>query len=156
VNHAFKAVCVVHNETSTGATLQIEEVREAIESACHPTLFLVDTVSGLGCVDYRRDEWSVDVSVSGSQKGLMPPPGDSFNAVSEKALGVLRKAKTPKLFWSWEEMIPHKANGFFPTRPRQSFSKAPAPWRGAEARCFGLETRNDTLDPCRKVFRSDH
>ena len=115
--HRLKAVCVVHNETSTGATSRIEEVRKAIDAAAHPALLLVDTVSGLGCADYRHDEWGVDVSVSGSQKGLMLPPGISFNAVSQKALEASRKAGTRKLFWSWEEMIPHNANGFFPYTP---------------------------------------
>ncbi len=116
-DHALKAVCVVHNETSTGVTSRIAEVRKAIDAASHPALLLVDTVSGLGCADYRHEEWGVDVSVSGSQKGLMLPPGISFNAVSDKALEASRKAKTPKLFWSWEEMIPHNANGFFPYTP---------------------------------------
>ena len=108
---------MVHNETSTGATSRIEEVRKAIDAAAHPALLLVDTVSGLGCADYRHDEWGVDVSVSGSQKGLMLPPGISFNAVSQKALEASRKAGPRKLFWSWEEMIPHNANGFFPYTP---------------------------------------
>jgi alanine-glyoxylate transaminase/serine-glyoxylate transaminase/serine-pyruvate transaminase len=115
--HAIKAVCVVHNETSTGVTSRIAEVRKAIDDAGHPALLLVDTVSGLGCADYRHDEWGVDVSVSGSQKGLMLPPGISFNAVSQKALDAAKKAATRKLFWSWEEMIPHNANGFFPYTP---------------------------------------
>jgi len=113
----IKAVCVVHNETSTGVTSRIEEVRKAIDDADHPALLLVDTVSGLGCADYRHDEWGVDVSVSGSQKGLMLPPGLGFNAVSEKALSFARKADTIKSFWSWEEMIPHNARGFFPSTP---------------------------------------
>jgi len=115
--HAIKAVCVVHNETSTGATSRIEEVRAAIDAAAHPALLLVDTVSGLACADYRHDEWGVDVSVSGSQKGLMLPPGLGFNAVSEKALDFARKADTAKQFWSWQEMIPHNARGFFPSTP---------------------------------------
>ena len=113
----IKAVCVVHNETSTGVTSRIEEVRKAIDAADHPALLLVDTVSGLGCADYRHDEWGVDVSVSGSQKGLMLPPGLGFNAVSEKALSFARKADTIKSFWSWEEMISHNARGFFPSTP---------------------------------------
>jgi alanine-glyoxylate transaminase / serine-glyoxylate transaminase / serine-pyruvate transaminase len=115
--HSIKAVCVVHNETSTGATSRIDEVRKAIDAALHPALLLVDTVSGLACADYRHDEWGVDVSVSGSQKGLMLPPGLGFNAVSEKALAFARKAETAKQFWSWEEMIPHNARGFFPSTP---------------------------------------
>ncbi len=115
--HSIKAVCVVHNETSTGATSRIDEVRKAIDAVAHPALLLVDTVSGLACADYRHDEWGVDVSVSGSQKGLMLPPGLGFNAVSEKALAFARKAETVKQFWSWEEMIPHNARGFFPSTP---------------------------------------
>jgi alanine-glyoxylate transaminase/serine-glyoxylate transaminase/serine-pyruvate transaminase len=115
--HSIKAVCVVHNETSTGATSRIDEVREAIDAAGHPALLLVDTVSGLACADYRHDEWGVDVSVSGSQKGLMLPPGLGFNAVSEKALAFARKAETAKQFWAWEEMIAPNAHGFFPSTP---------------------------------------
>ncbi len=113
----IKAVCVVHNETSTGVTSRIAEVRDAIDAAGHPALLLVDTISGLACADYRHDEWRVDVTVSGSQKGLMLPPGISFNAVSEKALAASRVAKLPRLFWSWDEMIPLNANGFFPYTP---------------------------------------
>jgi alanine-glyoxylate transaminase / serine-glyoxylate transaminase / serine-pyruvate transaminase len=115
--HSIKAVCVVHNETSTGATSRIDEVRRAIDAARHPALLLVDTVSGLACADYRHDEWGVDVSVSGSQKGLMLPPGLGFNAVGEKALAFSRKAETAKQFWSWEEMIAPNARGFFPSTP---------------------------------------
>ena len=113
----IKGVCVVHNETSTGVTSNIEAVRKAIDAAGHPALLLVDTVSGLGCADYRHDEWGVDVSVAGSQKGLMLPPGMGFNAVSEKALASSRQATRPKMFWSWEEMIPHNNNGYFPYTP---------------------------------------
>ncbi len=115
--HSIRAVCVVHNETSTGATSRIDEVRKAIDAVGHPALLLVDTVSGLACADYRHDEWGVDVSVSGSQKGLMLPPGLGFNAVSEKALAFARKAETAKQFWSWEEMIAPNARGFFPSTP---------------------------------------
>ncbi len=115
--HAIKAVCVVHNETSTGATSRIDEVRQAIDAAGHPALLMVDTISGLASADYRHDEWGVDVTVSGSQKGLMLPPGISFNAVSDKALAAAKAAKLPKLFWSWEEMIPHNKQGFFPYTP---------------------------------------
>jgi alanine-glyoxylate transaminase / serine-glyoxylate transaminase / serine-pyruvate transaminase len=116
-DHSIRAVCVVHNETSTGATSRIDEVRRAIDAAGHPALLLVDTVSGLACADYRHDEWGVDVSVSGSQKGLMLPPGLGFNAVSEKALAFARKAETAKQFWAWEEMIAPNAHGFFPSTP---------------------------------------
>jgi alanine-glyoxylate transaminase / serine-glyoxylate transaminase / serine-pyruvate transaminase len=115
--HSIKAVCVVHNETSTGATSRIDEVRKAIDAARHPALLLVDTVSGLACADYRHDEWGVDVSVSGSQKGLMLPPGLGFNAVSEKALAFARKAETARQFWSWEDMISPNTQGFFPSTP---------------------------------------
>jgi alanine-glyoxylate transaminase/serine-glyoxylate transaminase/serine-pyruvate transaminase len=115
--HAIKAVCVVHNETSTGATSRIEDVRRAMDAAGHPALLMVDTISGLASADYKHDDWGVDVTVSGSQKGLMLPPGISFNAVSDKALAASQQSKLPKLFWSWEEMIPHNKNGFFPYTP---------------------------------------
>lgn len=116
-SHSIKAVCVVHNETSTGATSRIDEVRAAIDAARHPALLMVDTISGLASADYRHDEWGVDVTVSGSQKGLMLPPGISFNALSDKALAAARQSKMPKLFWSWEEMLPHNKNGFFHYTP---------------------------------------
>lgn len=115
--HTIKAVCVVHNETSTGATSRIDEVRKAIDAAKHPALLMVDTISGLASADYRHDEWGVDVTVSGSQKGLMLPPGISFNAVSEKALAASKSAKLPKLFWAWDEMIANNRNGYFPYTP---------------------------------------
>jgi alanine-glyoxylate transaminase/serine-glyoxylate transaminase/serine-pyruvate transaminase len=115
--HAIKAVCVVHNETSTGATSRIDEVRTAIDSARHPALLMVDTISGLGSADYRHDEWGVDVSVSGSQKGLMLPPGISFNALSEKALAAAKTSRHPKLYWSWDDMLPHNQSGYFHYTP---------------------------------------
>ena len=115
--HTIKAVCVVHNETSTGATSRIDEVRRAIDAAGHPALLMVDTISSLASVDYRHDEWGVDVTVGGSQKGLMLPPGLSFNAVSAKALAAAKDSRAAKLFWSWEEMLPHNKNGFFPYTP---------------------------------------
>lgn len=115
--HAIKAVCVVHNETSTGATSRIGEVRKAIDRAKHPALFMVDTISGLGSIDYRHDEWGVDVTVAGSQKGLMLPPGLSFNAISAKALAASKNAKLPCSYWSWEEMLAPNKNGFFPYTP---------------------------------------
>ncbi len=115
--HAIKAVCVVHNETSTGATSRIDEIRKAIDAAGHPALLMVDTISGLASADYRHDEWGVDVTVSGSQKGLMLPPGISFNAVSEKALAASKTAKLPKLFWAWDEMVANNKNGYFPYTP---------------------------------------
>lgn len=115
--HRIKAVCVVHNETSTGATSRIAEVRRAIDAAGHPALFLVDTISSLASVDYRHDEWGVDVTVAGSQKGLMLPPGLSFNAVSNKAIEASRAARMPKSYWAWDEMIAANAKGFFPYTP---------------------------------------
>jgi alanine-glyoxylate transaminase/serine-glyoxylate transaminase/serine-pyruvate transaminase len=115
--HTIKAVCVVHNETSTGATSRIGEVRKAIDRAKHPALFMVDTISGLGSIDYRHDEWGVDVTVAGSQKGLMLPPGLSFNAISAKALAASKTAKLPCSYWSWEEMLAPNKNGFFPYTP---------------------------------------
>ncbi|GAB4067658.1 aminotransferase class V-fold PLP-dependent enzyme [Ancylobacter sonchi] len=115
--HEFKAVCVVHNETSTGCISRIDEVRRAIDAAGHPALLMVDTISSLASIDYRHDEWGVDVTVSGSQKGLMLPPGLSFNAISDKALAAAKASTMPKLFWSWEEMLPHNAKGFFPYTP---------------------------------------
>lgn len=116
-DHEFKAVCVVHNETSTGCTSRIDEVRKAIDAASHPALFMVDTISSLASIDYRHDEWRVDVTVAGSQKGLMLPPGLSFNAVSGKALAAAEKSTMPKLFWSWKEMLQHNQRGFFPYTP---------------------------------------
>ncbi len=115
--HEIKAVCIVHNETSTGATSAVGEVRAAIDAARHPALLLVDTISGLGSIDYRHDEWGVDVSVSGSQKGLMLPPGLSFNAVSAKALAASKNSKLPRAFFGWGEMIDINASGYFPYTP---------------------------------------
>jgi alanine-glyoxylate transaminase/serine-glyoxylate transaminase/serine-pyruvate transaminase len=113
----IKAVMVVHNETSTGATSRVAEIRKAIDAAGHPALFMVDTISSLASVDYRHDEWQVDVTVSGSQKGLMLPPGLGFNAVSEKALTTSKSNTLPRSFWDWEEMIRINAGGFFPYTP---------------------------------------
>jgi alanine-glyoxylate transaminase/serine-glyoxylate transaminase/serine-pyruvate transaminase len=115
--HEIKAVCVVHNETSTGCVSHIDEVRQAIDSVRHPALLLVDTISSLGSIDYRHDEWGVDVTVGGSQKGLMLPPGLSFNAVSEKALAASKSAKLPRAFWSWEDMLGINKSGYFPYTP---------------------------------------
>ena len=116
-SHTIKAVCVVHNETSTGCVSPIGAVRKAIDAAGHPALLLVDTISSLASIDYRHDDWGVDVTVSGSQKGLMLPPGLSFTAVSDKAMAASASSKLPKLFWSWAEMVPHNKNGFFPYTP---------------------------------------
>ncbi|MBO1076736.1 pyridoxal-phosphate-dependent aminotransferase family protein [Roseomonas marmotae] len=115
--HAIKAVAVVHNETSTGATSRIDEVRAAMDAAGHPALLLVDTISSLGSVEYKHDEWRVDVTVSGSQKGLMLPPGLSFNAVSDKALKASENAKLPRSFWDWKPMLASNATGYFPYTP---------------------------------------
>jgi alanine-glyoxylate transaminase/serine-glyoxylate transaminase/serine-pyruvate transaminase len=116
-NHSIHAVCVVHNETSTGVTSDIAAVRRAIDAAKHPALLLVDTISGLACADYQHDAWGVDVTVSGSQKGLMLPPGISFNAVSQKALEASKKATLPKAFWAWDEIIEMNKTGYYPYTP---------------------------------------
>ncbi|MFE4911528.1 pyridoxal-phosphate-dependent aminotransferase family protein [Streptomyces sp. NPDC056652] len=115
--HTVKAVCVVHNETSTGVTSRIAEIRRAIDASGHPALLLVDTISSLGSIDYRHDEWGVDVTVAGSQKGLMLPPGLSFNAVSRKALDASRTARLAKSFWDWQPVIEANRRGFFPYTP---------------------------------------
>ena len=115
--HTIKAVCVVHNETSTGVTSRIPEVRNAIDAAKHPALFMVDTISSLASIDYRHDEWGVDVTVAGSQKGLMLPPGLSFNAISEKALAASQGAKLPRAYWAWDEMLASGKSGYFPYTP---------------------------------------
>ncbi|MGE5714827.1 MAG: pyridoxal-phosphate-dependent aminotransferase family protein, partial [Betaproteobacteria bacterium] len=115
--HAIKAVCVVHNETSTGVTTAIAPIRAAIDRAEHPALLLVDTISSLGSIDYRHDEWGVDVTVGGSQKGLMLPPGLSFNAISRKALEAHASAKLPRSYWDWKEMLAANVNGYFPYTP---------------------------------------
>jgi alanine-glyoxylate transaminase/serine-glyoxylate transaminase/serine-pyruvate transaminase len=131
--HEIKAVCVVHNETSTGATSRIAEVRRAIDAAKHPALLLVDTISSLASIDYRHDEWGVDVTIACSQKGLMLPPGLSFNAVSEKALKAAKSSTMPKLYWSWQEMAGPNAQGFFPYTPATSL-------------LYGLEAAIDMLN----------
>ena len=115
--HLIKAVCVVHNETSTGCTSRIDEVRRAIDAARHPALLMVDTISSLASIDYRHDEWGVDVTVAGSQKGLMLPPGLSFNAISEKALKASETARLPRSFWDWKAMLAANATGYFPYTP---------------------------------------
>ena len=113
----IKAVCVVHNETSTGVTSRIAEVRKAIDASGHPALFMVDTISSLASIDYRHDEWGVDVTVAGSQKGLMLPPGLSFNCISAKALAASKSAALPRSYWAWDEMLASGKNGFFPYTP---------------------------------------
>ena len=115
--HAIKAVCVVHNETSTGVTSDIAAVRRAIDAARHPALLIVDTISGLASADFRHDEWGVDVTVSGSQKGLMLPPGISFNALSPKALERSKTARLPRSFWAWDEIVEMNTGGYWPYTP---------------------------------------
>jgi alanine-glyoxylate transaminase/serine-glyoxylate transaminase/serine-pyruvate transaminase len=113
----IKAVCVVHNETSTGVVSRIADVRRAMDASGHPALFMVDTISSLASLDYRHDEWGVDVTVAGSQKGLMLPPGLSFNCISQKALGASKAARLPRSYWAWDEMLSNGKNGYFPYTP---------------------------------------
>jgi len=115
--HAIRAVCVVHSETSTGVISDIAAVRRAIDAAGHPALLMVDTISGLACADYRHDEWGVDVAMAGSQKGLMMPPGISFNALSPKAIEASRTATLPKAYWAWDETVEMNKGGYWPSTP---------------------------------------
>ena len=115
--HRIRGVCVVHNETSTGVTSDIAAVRRAIDAAAHPALLMVDSISGLASAEFRHDEWGVDVTVSGSQKGLMLPPGISFNALSAKAIEASRSATLPKAFWAWDEIVEMNRNGYWPYTP---------------------------------------
>jgi alanine-glyoxylate transaminase/serine-glyoxylate transaminase/serine-pyruvate transaminase len=115
--HEIKAVAVLHNETSTGVASRVAAVRQAMNRARHPALLFVDTISSLASIDYRHDEWGVDVTIGGSQKGLMLPPGLGFNAVSEKALAASKSARLPKAYWEWQPMLAQNANGFFPYTP---------------------------------------
>jgi alanine-glyoxylate transaminase/serine-glyoxylate transaminase/serine-pyruvate transaminase len=116
-NHQIKAVCVVHNETATGVISDMPAVRKAIDAAKHPALLMVDTVSGLASADYRHDEWGIDVSICGSQKGLMLPPGLGFNAISRKALAASKTAKSPKAFLAWDDILEANKTGYWPTTP---------------------------------------
>ena len=116
-HHEIKAVMAVHNETSTSVVSGIPAIRAAIDSTGHPALLMVDTVSSLGSMDYRHDEWGVDVTVSGSQKGLMLPPGLSFNALSQKALAASKTSRLPKSYWRWDDMFEPNSKGFFPYTP---------------------------------------
>lgn len=113
-SHSIKAVCVVHNETSTGVTSDIAAVRKAIDDAKHPALLIVDTISGLASADFRHDQWGIDVSISGSQKGLMLPPGISFNALSPRAIEASKTANLPRSFWAWDEIIEMNKDGYWP------------------------------------------
>ena len=114
---SIKAVCIVHNETSTGVCSDVAQVRAAIDRIGHPTLLMVDTISSLASIDYRHDEWGVDVTVAGSQKGLMLPPGLSFNAVSDKALHAARDSQLPKAYWKWQDILDANQNRLFPYTP---------------------------------------
>ena len=115
--HQIKAVCIVHNETSTGVVSDVAAVRRAIDGAGHPALLMVDTISSLASIDYRHDEWGVDVTVSGSQKGLMLPPGLSFNALSEKAMAASKTAKLARSYWAWDDILEANKNGYWPYTP---------------------------------------
>jgi alanine-glyoxylate transaminase/serine-glyoxylate transaminase/serine-pyruvate transaminase len=115
--HRFKAVCVVHNETSTGCASHIDEVRAVMDAARHPALLMVDSISSLGSMPYEHDKWGVDVTVAGSQKGLMLPPGLSFNAISAKALEASKTAKLPRSYFDWEQMLASNKTGYFPYTP---------------------------------------
>ncbi|MGI9083027.1 MAG: pyridoxal-phosphate-dependent aminotransferase family protein [Candidatus Fonsibacter lacus] len=116
-DHKIKALLVLHNETATGITNDIKNIRKAMDSAKHPALLLVDTISSLASIDYRHDEWKVDVTVGGSQKGLLLPPGLSFNAISQKALEAYSKSTMQKAYWDWKPMLENNKNGFFPYTP---------------------------------------
>jgi alanine-glyoxylate transaminase/serine-glyoxylate transaminase/serine-pyruvate transaminase len=115
--HRIKAVCILHNETSTGITSRVPELRKAIDRARHPALLMIDTISSLASTDYRHDEWGVDVTIGGAQKGLMLPPGLSFNAISEKARAAAKTAKMPRAYWAWDDLMSFNAMGFFPFTP---------------------------------------
>ena len=130
----IKAVCVLHNETSTGCLSPINEIRKAINAAGHPALLMVDTISSLASTDYRHDEWGVDVTVGGAQKGLMMPPGMSFNAVSDKALAASKTSTMPKSFWSWDDMLNMNKIGFFPYTPATQMLHGLAVWHRHAAR----------------------
>ncbi len=118
--HKFKAVCIVHNETSTGVVTHVPNIREAMDRVAHPGLLMVDTISSLASMDYRHEEWGVDVTVAGSQKGLMLPPGLSMNAMSSKALEANKNARLPRSYWDWQEMLKPNRSGFFPYTPATS------------------------------------
>ena len=115
--HEIKAVCVVHNETSTGVTSDMLAVRKAIDAAKHPALLMVDTISGLCSADYQNDTWGIDITISGSQKGLMMPPGLGFNVISKKAIEASHQSKMPKAYWAWDEILEANKTGYFPTTP---------------------------------------
>jgi alanine-glyoxylate transaminase/serine-glyoxylate transaminase/serine-pyruvate transaminase len=116
-DRSLKAVMIVHNDTSTGVTSRIPEIRSAIDRARHPALLIVDAISSLASIDFRHDEWGVDVTVAGSQKGLMLPPGISFNAISQKALAATKTARLPRSYWDWQQMLDSNRTGYFPFTP---------------------------------------
>ncbi|HEX4261917.1 MAG TPA: aminotransferase class V-fold PLP-dependent enzyme [Acetobacteraceae bacterium] len=130
--HRIRAVCVVHNETSTGCASRIAEVRAAMDAAAHPALLLVDTISSLASMEYRHDAWGVDVTVAGSQKGLMLPPGLSFNAISARALEAAETARLPRSYWDWRPMLAANETGYFPYTPATNL-------------LYGLDTALDLL-----------
>jgi alanine-glyoxylate transaminase / serine-glyoxylate transaminase / serine-pyruvate transaminase len=130
--HAIKAVCVVHNETSTGCMSRIPEIRAAMNRAGHPALLMVDSVSGLGSVDLQHDAWGIDVTIAGSQKGLMLPPGLSFNAVSDKAMAAHKTSTLARTYWDWSDMLPNNERGYFPYTPATNL-------------LYGLDTAIDML-----------
>ena len=174
-SRAIKAVMVVHNETSTGVTSRIAEIRKAIDAAGHPALLLVDTISSLGSADYRHDEWGVDVTVSCSQKGLMLPPGLGFTAMSEKALAASKTNKMPRSYWDWQEMLKPNAEWLLPVyagdqpalravrshhdadggRTRSGFRPPPASRRGNARGSARMGPRNSLPRPCR-IFAGAH
>lgn len=119
-SHQIRAVCVVHNETSTSCMTHVLPVREAMNRAAHPALLMVDAISSLACSDFQHDAWGVDVTIAGSQKGLMVPPGLSFNAISAKALEATKSAKLPRSYWDWEPLIAANSTGFFPYTPAEN------------------------------------
>ena len=139
----IKAMCVVHNETSTGVTSDIAAVRRAIDAAGHPALLTVDTISGLASADYRHDEWGVDVTVSGSQKGLMLPPGISFNALSPKAIAVSQSATLPKAVWAWDEIVEMNQTGYWPYTPNTNLLYGLGKLKGRMFRIGHLGDCND-------------
>ena len=146
--HQIKAVCAVHNETSTGVASRIAEVRAAIDRAKHPALFFVDTISSLASIDYRHDEWGVDVTVAGSQKGLMLPPGLSFNAVSDRARAASGTARLPRSYWDWEEMLKTNQTGYFPYTPGDQSALRPP---GGHRHAAGGRPGGGVRAPCPPV-----
>lgn len=144
-SHKIKAVCIVHNETATGCRSHIEQVRAALDATRHPALLLVDTISSLAVMDLRHDEWGIDVTIAGSQKGLMLPPGLSFTALSEKAVAASKSAKLPRAYWNWDDMLANNASGFFPYTP-------------ATGLLYGLDVAIDMLNEegLDNVFRRHH